>query len=104
MKFFLLIFLFSFVGCKNQIEQHSCDCSIDSARIVDSMRLNALLSADIDPHDTIIKFDDKLYDSLRNALYLANFRIERVRFYLNICLKNSSQDKFLKGWIGRAIK
>jgi len=43
-------------------------------------------------------------DSLKTALFLSNNKVEKVRFYLNICLKKPSQDKFLKGWIKRALK
>lgn len=42
-------------------------------------------------------------DSLKADLFLSNFKVEKVRYYLNICLKNKTQDKFLKGWIRRAI-
>lgn len=43
-------------------------------------------------------------DSLRTALFLANFKVTKVRKYLKICLHDPSQDKFLKGWIKRAIQ
>jgi hypothetical protein len=43
------------------------------------------------------------YDSVRTSLYNSNFKIERVKYYLNICLKNPTQDKFLKGWIKRTV-
>jgi hypothetical protein len=42
-------------------------------------------------------------DSLKTELLLAQYKLNRVSFYLNICLKKPSQDKFLKGWIRRAI-
>lgn len=43
-------------------------------------------------------------DSLRTALFQAQFKVNKVRYYLKICLRNPSQDKFLKGWIKRAIQ
>lgn len=43
-------------------------------------------------------------DSLQTALFQAQFKVNKVRYYLKICLKNPSQDKFLKGWIKRAIQ
>lgn len=46
----------------------------------------------------------KINDSLSAKLFVSNFKINKVKFYLNICLKNSSQDKFLKGWIRRAVQ
>lgn len=44
------------------------------------------------------------YDSLLLVVKEKNFRLNRVKFYLNICIRNPSQDKFLKGWIRRALK
>ena len=46
----------------------------------------------------------KTIDSLRSKLFLANYRVERVRYYLKIAIRNPSQDKFLKSWISRAVK
>lgn len=43
-------------------------------------------------------------DSLRTALFQAQFKVNKVRYYLKICLRNPSQDKFLKGWVKRAIQ
>lgn len=43
-------------------------------------------------------------DSLRSKLFLANYKVEKVRFYLNLTIKNPSQTKFLKGWVKRAIQ
>lgn len=58
--------------------------------------------------DTIIIekniIDTVIIDSLKLELFLNKYRIEKVRYYLNICLKNPSQDKFLKGWIKRALE
>lgn len=45
-----------------------------------------------------------LNDSLKTKLFISDYKLERVRYYLNICLRNPSQDKFLKGWIRRAIE
>lgn len=44
-----------------------------------------------------------LIDSLKTNLFLANYKIEKVKYYLKICYKNPSQDKFLKGWVTRAV-
>lgn len=45
----------------------------------------------------------RVNDSLYKALFNANYKIERVRYYLSITLRNPTQDKFLKGWVRRAI-
>jgi hypothetical protein len=43
-------------------------------------------------------------DSLSVQLFLANYKVEKVKFYLNLVQKKPSQAKFLKGWIIRAVK
>lgn len=43
-------------------------------------------------------------DSLRRALFIANYKIEGVKKYLRICDNNPSQVKFLRGWVRRAIE
>lgn len=51
------------------------------------------------------------YDSLRIVadtvaarLLHSRLIISNVRYYLNIALRSPSQDKFLKGWIKRALE
>jgi hypothetical protein len=46
----------------------------------------------------------KTNDSLRTALFNANYKIARVKYYLKICQKHPSQVKFLHGWVIRAVK
>jgi hypothetical protein len=43
-------------------------------------------------------------DSLTRKLFVAEYKLQRVKYYLNIAIKNPSQTKFLKGWIKRAIQ
>lgn len=43
-------------------------------------------------------------DSLSNLLFIDRYKLEKIRFYLNITLRDRSQDKFLKGWIRRALE
>lgn len=43
-------------------------------------------------------------DSIGRLLFLSNYKVEKVRYYLNITLRDRSQDKFLKGWVRRAIE
>lgn len=45
----------------------------------------------------------KLNDSLQSDLILSNFRLQKIRYYVNICMRKPSQDKFLKGWVRRAL-
>lgn len=50
--------------------------------------------------DSIAFVNRRLADSLLHKKLI----ISNVQYYLNICLKNPSQDKFLKGWIKRAVQ
>ena len=51
------------------------------------------------------------YDSLRavnnviaHKLFVDEYKLERIKFYLHICMRSPKQDKWLKGWILRSIK
>mgnify|MGYP000047741177 CR=1 FL=1 len=43
-------------------------------------------------------------DSLNEKLFVANYKLARIKRYTNIVDKNSSQLKFYKGWIKRALR
>ncbi len=45
----------------------------------------------------------RINDSLKTALFLSNYKVEKVRYYLKICNKTPSNNKFLKGWVTRAV-
>lgn len=117
MRIILLAIVFA-IGCKTS-PQVKCDYTADSLRIAE--RINAYYDTILYNKETEILYKDsvilslsefrselptpkKTLDSLTDQLYAAKYKIERVRFYLNICLRNPSQDKFLKGWIKRAIQ
>ena len=38
-------------------------------------------------------------DSLRTALFRANYKLIRTQYYVNICMKRPANDKYLKGWL-----
>jgi hypothetical protein len=72
-------------------------------------------------HDTIQVVDNKIRDSLVSVLqktkdslkrcrdsieyedYINARRIEKVKYYINICEKNSKNKKYFYGWIKRAV-
>jgi hypothetical protein len=62
---------------------------IDTVPIVDHAAVDSLIH---------------LSDSLRTQLFIAKYKIERVRYYVRIVDRNPSQKIFLKGWVTRAIK
>ena len=47
---------------------------------------------------------ERTNDSLYAKLLVANYKLERVQFYLNIVNRNPSQVKFLRGWINRVLE
>jgi hypothetical protein len=55
-------------------------------------------------HHSAIYTDTSKIDSLKRVLFVANYKIERVKYYLKICQRNPRQVKFLVSWINRAIK
>lgn len=43
-------------------------------------------------------------DSLKTSLFLYKYRVEQVKFYINLCEKKPSQKVFLLGWVKRAVQ
>jgi len=43
------------------------------------------------------------YDSLKTKLFLANYALAKITFYVNICNKKPSQGVYLKGWVNRVV-
>lgn len=68
----------------------------------DSLLSRLLLIADsVRTENYLLKKENKVY---RNQLFLANYKLEKIRFYIKICMRKPSQDKFLKGWIRRVVE
>ena len=42
-------------------------------------------------------------DSLRTKLFVANYKLERIKQYDSIVIRNSNQAKFFRGWVRRVI-
>lgn len=53
---------------------------------------------------TVPVVDLRLVDSLKTALFIEKYRLERIRYYIGIVDRNTSQEKYLKGWIKRALR
>jgi hypothetical protein len=43
-------------------------------------------------------------DSIYGKLFVARFKIEKVKYYHAICIRKPKQEKYLKGWIIRALE
>ncbi len=57
-------------------------------------------------HDTVpcITSSTINCNAIQSKLDDANFKLQRVNYYVGICQRNSSQKQFLLGWIIRAIQ
>lgn len=58
---------------------------------------NRALKSQIDSINVVI-------DTLSKRYLHSKLMIENARYYLRITINNSSQDKFLKGWMRRALE
>lgn len=54
--------------------------------------------------DTIYLQRNKKCDSISSALFIAKYKIERVKHFLRIVDNKPSQIKYLKGWVRRAVE
>lgn len=96
-----------------------CSCKPKEISDVNKPSVDALIFSKTDtlylPAETIIIRDtiyiEKKYDSLvvvikkkNDSLFVERYKLERVRYYNRLAIKNKSQLKFLSGWINRATK
>lgn len=101
----ILIIIFT-VSCKCPDENgHVITIQQDSITIAKQQQIIESLTDSI----TILKHQDckdvqKRCDSLRTALAVQNYRVGRIRYYVGICNRRPSQDKFLRGWINRTLR
>lgn len=106
---FILLLLLSCRSSKDGNNKPSC-IWYDTIPVYDTSYI--ILNKTIPLFDTIIRYDTVplninsflLVDSLKTALFIEKYKVERVKYYLRIVDNNSSQEKYLKGWIKRAIK
>ena len=103
MKYIIVILVF-FSCCtphKASNEQINCKDTVrfyvtDTVEIQKNVHDTIFVKANTDSLKTVIT-------DLNRKLFLANFKLERVKYYLKICQRNPSQVKFLVSWITRAL-
>lgn len=96
--------IFIFAQCAHHDSTaQSISIKKDSIYKAEQSSIKLLVAQDYQCQDSL-RFFHKQNDSLRTQLFLVNYKVEKIKFYLNLCTKNSSQDKFLKGWIRRAVE
>lgn len=71
----------------------------DTIFIEDEFKIDSLKKILVNLEDSL-----KFYrDSIEYKDYINARRIEKVKYYINICEKKSSQKKYFFGWIKRAV-
>ena len=101
MRYLLAIFLF--YGCSSKVITPAT--SIHDTVYIEApapstasiLRDTIYLSNSCDKLQSLIKRKN-------DSLFIERFKVERVRYYARIVQKNSTQSKFLLGWVLRAIK
>lgn len=48
--------------------------------------------------------EEKLIDTLRAQVFKLKYDIEKIKFYVRICMRNPSQRQFLLGWVRRVVE
>lgn len=43
-------------------------------------------------------------DTLKTQLFISNYKVEKVKYYLKIVNNNRTQEVFLRGWVTRAVE
>lgn len=107
MKGLVILFSILLMACANNaalipVKDTTYDDQIQDSPRIQKISFDSIISIRVDTSEySALRREN---DSLRTALFQAQFKVNKVRYYLKICLKNPSQDKFLKGWIKRAIQ
>lgn len=100
----MIVFFLCAFACNNESKQPA-DKFVTRTDTVDSI---VRTYSDTIPMPVSIPCDSSFYkakaDSLRVELLIAEYRIERVKYYLAIVDRNPSQLKFLRSWIRRAVE
>lgn len=87
------------------------DCSKQNERIQsDSIRL---VNADSENKQLLFKnnqlrdsiqFVKTGIDTLKTQLFISNYKVEKVKYYLKIVNRDRTQEVFLRGWVTRAVE
>lgn len=128
MRLVVSLFLFLIVGVYGALIFESC-CNKKAIPIAAHVNYAPGIINQVVAHDTVCiggKDDPELYtamydylrDSMRHSydsithanevlgrkLLLAQFKLKEIDKYVKICDNNPSQNKYLRGWVKRALK
>lgn len=105
MRYLIFLVLFGFCtppksDCSKQLQRIKSD-SIELAHI--NMQNSELSIHNIELRDSL-KMLKSGVDTIKTQLFLSNYKVERVKYYLNIVKRDKTQEVFLRGWVTRAIE
>ena len=100
----IVLLLLMFFSCKPHFKSEPEQ--VDSATIAESYLFDHSRLSQDTTYIEIVSCDSLLMviDSLKTQLFLSNYKVEKVKYYLKIVDKNPSQVKFLRGWMRRAVE
>ena len=110
--FLIIITCFLFTGCSSQVNDYTYKY-IEPVKTIDQELGQRVFNCDstvnvrdlqIDSMAFLIASQSRAIDSLKNQLFLSNFKIEKVKYYIKICQTKPTNNKFFKGWVIRAVK
>ncbi len=97
-----LILVVLFFSCRNPLRPGPDYVKSDTIRMATQSPRDTILI-----HDTVEVQCDSLENVIRDLnteLFINRFKVERVKYYLNICKRRPTQRKFLMSWIDRSIQ
>lgn len=111
---FVICLLTTFISCSRkglsaedtQSNNVSVGVKHDTIYIVDEFRVDSLKTVLLLTQDSLcIARDSMIFyrDTILYENYINARRVEKVKYYISICEKNSANKKFFFGWIKRAV-
>ena len=114
----ILFLLLGIISCKPKITNSQVNCDIILLHKCDSINTELNIAKDSIIHlNELLKTKDESYENYLKSLkqcdssnaticaelFVANYKLGRIKEYCNIVKKNNSQLQFLRGWIVRVL-
>src|SRR5690606_17969409 len=105
-KFYLLCIVILFASCKCRTDEQKVIYTV----VYDTVQIDKGFEQKYDSllvlHQKIASENDSIKavnKKFANEIVHKRLIIENAKYYVEICNKNPAQDKFLKGWMNRAL-
>lgn len=115
----ILILLLGIISCKSKITNSQVNCDAILLHKYDSINTELNVAKDSIIHlNKLLKTKDESYENylkslkqcdssnaiLRAELFVANYKLGRIKEYCELVKKDNTQIKFLRGWINRVLE